>query len=400
MANEKHRQQHPWEGSLVDGVFRLEEHLGEGAQSSVFRTDYSRRQAVIKLLPPESATADWSAAARLNHPALVRILASGRDEVQGTPVAYIVTEYADETMQQVLAERPLTPTEARDVLATVLDALAYLHSQGFVHGHITPSNFLAVGDKLKLSIDGARAGGDPGEDVRMLGAVFDAALAKPLPQPFLDITRHALDPDPRERWTVAEIATRLNGRMPVRDVEPEHRAIWRIVAPIAIILIAAIAWMVSRLPPRPKPASAVPPPVAQPVPRPSPAPAVKVETPPETPPKTAPKAAPERARRRSKSESPAPAAGIVSQPMPEVIPEAVRTIRGKVTIPVRVDVDASGSVTGASLASRTGSRYFAQASLKAARRWKFTPTGEPQVWTLRFEFTRQNTRVFPARGRP
>ena len=50
--------------------------------------------------------------------------------------------------------RPLTPAEAHDVLEPILDALAYVHGQGFVHGHMKPANFMHVEDQLKISSDG------------------------------------------------------------------------------------------------------------------------------------------------------------------------------------------------------------------------------------------------------
>jgi TonB family protein len=42
------------------------------------------------------------------------------------------------------------------------------------------------------------------------GSQTDPAVPETLPQPFLDIVRHALRRDPRRRWTVGEIAARLN----------------------------------------------------------------------------------------------------------------------------------------------------------------------------------------------
>ncbi|HML16960.1 MAG TPA: TonB family protein [Bryobacteraceae bacterium] len=404
MANERQRRPQRWEGSIVDGVFRLDQCLGEGESGVVFRTGFSRRQATIKLIPADGAEADaqlasWNAAARLNHPNLARILASERSSVNGAPVVYLVTEYADETMADVLAERFLTPTEARDVLASALDALAYLHSQGLAHGHIKASNFLAIGDQLKLSVDGIAASGPglsgPSEDVRMLGALFQDVLDKPLPQPFLDITSHALDPDPRTRWTVPEIATRLDGRMPVRAAE--HKPpVWRWVLPAAAIVIVATLFLIAR--------SARP---VSPARAPAPAPAVAQSAPPaviktpalsETKAETKPEPvgpAPRSSKRRPDAE-PRPAtnsAEILNQPMPDVPAKAIRTIHGKVIIPIRVNVDPSGNVTDAKLDSRTGSRYLAGYALGAARQWKFTPSGAPESWVLRFTFTRENTTV-------
>lgn len=268
--NAKLHQTQRWEGSIVDGVYRLDRYLGEGETGAVYQTDFSRRHAVIKLIPATGTGGDaqlaaWQDAARLSHPHLVRILASGRSDVKGTPVIYLVTEYAEETMAEVLAERRLTPTEARDVLATMLDLLAYLHGQHLAHGQVKASNFLAVGDTLKLSIDSVRPSGDPGEDVRMLGAVFNTALDSPLPQPFLDITRHALDPNPQTRWTIPEIATRLDGRMPVRAAAPSP-PVWRFVVPAVVLVVAGILLLIARNTRRAEPAPA--PRSAQPSPKP------------------------------------------------------------------------------------------------------------------------------------
>ena len=392
---------------MVDGVFRLDQYLGEGESGAVFRTDFDGRKAVIKLIAADSpGSADrlarWQDAAKLEHPHLARILAFGRSVVAGTPVIYVVSDFADETLADVLAGRKLTPQEARDVLADALDALAYLHREGFAHGHLKASNFLAVDDQMKLSSDGVAPSLEAAQDVRMLGALFQSALEKPLPQPFLDITAHALDPNPRTRWTIAEIATRLDGRMPERAPQPKP-AVWRYIVPAALVVIAAMVFLIAHtrrlVPPGQKSA----PPVAQAAPpAASAAPAIKSEPEPAPPPQPAPES-----RRRSKPEhraiaksAPANAQGIVDQPMPEVPAAAIRTIHGKVTIPVRVDVDPSGNVTGAKLDGRAGSRYFAGFALKAARQWKFAPSSEPRSWILRFVFTRENTTVSPARVSP
>ena len=420
----KLHQTQRWEGSIVDGVYRLDRYLGEGSAGAVFETDFSRRHAIIKLVPAtgsegEAQLAAWQNAARLNHPHLVRILASGRSDVKGAAVVYLVTEFAEETMAEVLAERRLSPTEARDVLVTVLDVLSYLHSQNLVHGQVKASNFLAVGDALKLSIDSVSPSGDPAGDVLMLGAVFNAALESPLPQPFLDIARHALDPNPQTRWTVPEIATRLDGRMPVRTAVPKP-PVWQFVVPALVIVIALALFLIARntrrLPPSPAPQSA--PAVAQIAPQPAPPPPQQPPASPEPQAKPEPEPAPpgrdrpsrtkserksaerKTAERKSAPATPSSTPGILEQPMPEVPVKAMHTIHGKVLVPVRVDVDPSGAVTGAKIDGRAGSRYFAGFALKAARQWKFAPSDAPQSWILRFQFTREDTKVSTARARP
>jgi serine/threonine protein kinase len=66
----------------------------------------------------------------------------------------------EENLSQVLPGRALTPDEARAMLESVLDALAYIHRKGFVHGHIKPANIMASGDQLKVSSDGLRNSGE------------------------------------------------------------------------------------------------------------------------------------------------------------------------------------------------------------------------------------------------
>src|SRR2546421_2272663 len=42
------------------------------------------------------------------------------------------------------------------------------------------------------------------------GSQADPVVPDALPQPFLDIARHALRREPRRRWTISEIAARFN----------------------------------------------------------------------------------------------------------------------------------------------------------------------------------------------
>jgi serine/threonine protein kinase len=87
----------------------------------------------------------------------------GGCEFDGIALLYVVEEYAEENLSQILPERALTPEEARGMLAPVLQALQYAHDKGLVHGHIQPSNILAIGDQVKLSSDTLAA---PGESSR------------------------------------------------------------------------------------------------------------------------------------------------------------------------------------------------------------------------------------------
>ena len=246
-----------WEGHVVDGRFPLRQYLGESEGGPVFLTEHVGQRAAIKLTTADPQTADaqlarWTQASRLSHPHLLRILGTGRCEVGGSRMVYAVMEYADEDLSQIVPLRALTETEARDMLRPILEALAYVHSKGLAHGHLKPSNIMAVGEDLKISSDGicamrevpsgrARAtlydapeagtrGASAGADVWSLGVTLVEVLTQKLPNwewkgqeepelprmpaPFGDIAKQCLRRDPQRRCTLAEIATRLDPDAP------------------------------------------------------------------------------------------------------------------------------------------------------------------------------------------
>ena len=88
------------------------------------------------------------------------------------------------------------------------------------------------------------------------------------------------------------------------------------------------------------------------------------------------------------------APGIVHKVLPDVAQKTLNTIRGTVRVGVKVTIDPSGSVTGAEIASRGPSAYFADQALNAAHEWKFAPGEESRERILRFEFTPSGTRAY------
>jgi hypothetical protein len=166
-----------WVGRVIDGRFPLLEWLGNTEQAGVFRTELNGpepRRAVIRLLPADPAHAeerllDWKQAAALSHPHLMRIFESGRAQLGGLELQYVVTEYAEESLAEVIPERPLSTGEAREMLGPILDALAYLHGQGMVHGHIKPANIMVIDDRVKLPVESVRRAGEiPGPPAQLL----------------------------------------------------------------------------------------------------------------------------------------------------------------------------------------------------------------------------------------
>ncbi len=244
------------EGQVIDNRFRLRQYLGGADDSAVFLTqlvDPKSQRAAIKFIPA-GPTADlqlslWRRVKQLEHPNLLRIFEIGRCRLQNRDRLYVVMEYAEENLSQILPQRSLAESEVREMLGPVLDALVFLHRKGLVHSRIKPSNILATADQLKLSSDALFPIGEsrksssrfdvhdapetagspltPAADVWSLGMTLvetltrhvlalqpgsqaDPIVPDTLPQPLLDIARHALRRDPRRRWTIPEIAARLN----------------------------------------------------------------------------------------------------------------------------------------------------------------------------------------------
>ena len=164
------------QGALIDGKYRLGRYLGSSERSAVFLTELKQESpqvAAIKLIRanPASAEAELSRLrliAKLSHPHLLQIFEAGRCQHEGADLLYVVMEYGEENLEQILGLRPLTEQETDEMLKPTLEALWFLHKNGFVHGHIHPANILVAGEQLKLSSDGiCRAGERGGSDTGM-----------------------------------------------------------------------------------------------------------------------------------------------------------------------------------------------------------------------------------------
>jgi protein TonB len=96
---------------------------------------------------------------------------------------------------------------------------------------------------------------------------------------------------------------------------------------------------------------------------------------------------------------------VLDQILPDVPEKALATISGKVRVSVRAHVDAAGNVSSAEFESPGPSKYFADAALKAVRRWEFTSPeaagrSVPSEWLVRFEFTPSGVKAFPQQITP
>ena len=171
------------EGHAVNGEFPLLRYLGGSNHSVVFLTESAklvRTELALKLVQAAPALAQlqlarWRASAALIHPRLIEIFEAGECQIGARHFLYLVTDYADQNLAQLLERRALAEDETREMLAPVLDALAFLHDRKLVQGRLKPSNVLVVGDQLKLASDRIR----PVSETGRTGNVTSASAYMP-----------------------------------------------------------------------------------------------------------------------------------------------------------------------------------------------------------------------------
>src|SRR5882672_9219740 len=174
-----------WEGQVINGVFPLRRFLSASDHSAVFLTEYKAQNlpnAALKLVPAIPALAQaqlsqWTTAATLAHPHLIRLLEAGRCQLGGLQFLFVVMEYAEQTLSQILPQRALTPGEVREMLPPILAGLALLHGKHLVQGQLKPSNILVIDDQLKLASDTIRPVGESSASIAK-SSVYDPPEAK------------------------------------------------------------------------------------------------------------------------------------------------------------------------------------------------------------------------------
>ncbi|MFD9977989.1 serine/threonine-protein kinase [Streptomyces sp. NPDC059017] len=137
-------------GELVDGRFELIERLGSGGMGTVWRARDTvlHREVALKAVRSgasaseavrERVLREARALARLSHPHVVTI----HHIVDAEPHPWIVMELVPgASLQDRLAQGPLTPPEAARIGRQVLSALRAAHAAGIQHRDVKPANVL------------------------------------------------------------------------------------------------------------------------------------------------------------------------------------------------------------------------------------------------------------------
>ena len=156
----------------VEGKYRLDRLIGKGGMGAVYEASDLRlaRVVAVKILLGRAfgqPTAlgrfrrEARAAARLDHPRIVRVYDYGTLEGEG---AYIVMERLQGSTLRAELERVRTmpPLDVADWFDQILEGLAAAHAQGIVHRDLKPENIM----------------GRRGDDGRLAVTILDFGLAK------------------------------------------------------------------------------------------------------------------------------------------------------------------------------------------------------------------------------
>src|ERR671928_1179565 len=138
-------------GTLISDRFRLEEKIGAGGMSSVYRAfdPTLERWVAIKLMHRDISNdpdqlerfrREARAVAQLNHPHVVTVIDAGEDD--GAP--YIVFEYVEgETLKDRIRRLGRLPVdEAIAYAIEIARALGAAHARHIVHRDVKPQNVL------------------------------------------------------------------------------------------------------------------------------------------------------------------------------------------------------------------------------------------------------------------
>lgn len=137
-------------GEILGERYRLDEKIGEGGMSRVYRAEDLALQRVVavKVMHPagegatarERARSETTLLAALTHPSLVTVYDA---HIAIDEPSYLVMEYVDgRTLRDRLDAGPLPPDLVAALGTDLAEALHAVHDHGVVHRDIKPSNVL------------------------------------------------------------------------------------------------------------------------------------------------------------------------------------------------------------------------------------------------------------------
>lgn len=213
-------------GSVVDNKYRILRLIGRGGMGDVYEAEhhFTKRRVALKvvhasaLATPEAAARffrETEATAAVSHPGVVDVLDAGREPGGALYAAFELLLGQD--FETALRSDRVRPVDVLRVGVRLLDAVAAVHSRGFLHRDVKPGNvFLARARNgslvVKLIDFGIAVSVEPESGVfrRQLGGVVGTIeYMSPEQAGGLEVDRRS------DLWSIAALLFRgLSGRPP------------------------------------------------------------------------------------------------------------------------------------------------------------------------------------------
>lgn len=162
---------------ILGDRYQLGEMIGTGGMADVYVAEDQRlhREVAVKILRSDLArdpsfvtrfNKEALAVAALNHPGIVSVYDSGKEDSPSGAMPYIVMEYVEgKTLREIAHKGERFPLQrAVEIVEGILVALQYSHKNGIVHRDIKPGNIMITdaGDVKVMDFGIARALADGG----------------------------------------------------------------------------------------------------------------------------------------------------------------------------------------------------------------------------------------------
>ena len=155
---QQQQQQHQQQQQIDDLTVQLNHSLGDGSFGTVYKACYKGAPAAAKYLyrqvyDHESFKHMLETLLGLTHPNLVAYRAAAMHPSPESSHPILVMELMERNLTQFLeeAEHDIPIHLQVRLCLDIAFALAYLHSQQIVHGHLTSNNVLLVGTTAKVA---------------------------------------------------------------------------------------------------------------------------------------------------------------------------------------------------------------------------------------------------------
>jgi serine/threonine protein kinase/CheY-like chemotaxis protein len=175
-------------GSILAKKYQLEEKIGSGGFSSVYRAIHLdlRSQVAVKILSGGSHSTEEALArfrlegissAQAHHPNVVSVIDFG---VLESGVVFLVMEmlHGHNLEEELRRKGPLPPQRCAEILLPICDALSSAHHKGIIHRDVKPANIflhqgaLEIPKLLDFGVAKLTGSAAAGENITTRGCIF------------------------------------------------------------------------------------------------------------------------------------------------------------------------------------------------------------------------------------